>query len=110
MTRPLFFVTLILASVVSISAMAAETLREIRINGAQRVEPATVLTYLNLQTGQPLTDETMNQGLKNLFATGLFAGKVELAHHQVCGFIIAHLAGLSFDVNDDSQGAPKTIF
>ena len=73
MTRPLFFITLVLASVLSVSAMAAETLREIRINGSQRVEPATVLTYLNLQTGQPLTDETINEGLKNLFATGLFA-------------------------------------
>lgn len=73
MTRPLFFVTLILATVFSFSAIAAETLREIRINGAQRVEPATVLTYLNMQTGTPLTDESMNEGLKNLFATGLFA-------------------------------------
>lgn len=73
MTRPLFFITLILAFVISASAMAAESLREIRINGAQRIEPATVLTYLNLQTGQPLTDDVINEGLKNLFATGLFA-------------------------------------
>lgn len=73
MTRPHFFITLILATVLSVSAMAAETLREIRINGAQRVEAATILTYLNLPTGQPLTDDLMNEGLKNLFATGLFA-------------------------------------
>lgn len=51
----------------------AETLREIRINGAQRVEAATILTYLNMQTGQPLTEDSMNEGLKNLFATGMFA-------------------------------------
>jgi outer membrane protein insertion porin family len=54
-------------------AFAAETLREIRINGAQRVEAATILTYMNLQTGQPLTEDSMNESLKNLFATGLFA-------------------------------------
>jgi outer membrane protein insertion porin family len=53
--------------------MAAETLREIRVSGAQRVEAPTILTYLNIQTGQPLTDDVMNEGLKNLFATGLFA-------------------------------------
>ncbi len=73
MTRSNFFITFILALVISVSAMAAETLREIRINGAQRIEPATILTYLNLQTGQPLDNEVMNEGLKNLFATGLFA-------------------------------------
>ncbi len=73
MTRSSFFVTFILVLVLSASAWAADTLREIRINGAQRVEPATVLTYLNIQTGQPLTDDVMNEGLKNLFATGLFA-------------------------------------
>lgn len=73
MTRPHFFITFILAFVLSVSAMAAEILREIRINGAQRIEAATILTYLNMPTGQPLTDDVMNEGLKNLFATGLFA-------------------------------------
>lgn len=73
MTLSRFFVTFVLATVISMSAMAADPLREIRINGSQRIEAATILTYLNLQTGQPLTDELMNEGLKNLFATGLFA-------------------------------------
>jgi outer membrane protein insertion porin family len=72
MLRLSFFVTIILC-VFSVSAMAAETLREIRVSGAQRVEAPTILTYLNIQTGQPLTDDVMNEGLKNLFATGLFA-------------------------------------
>ncbi|PZQ44964.1 MAG: outer membrane protein assembly factor BamA [Micavibrio aeruginosavorus] len=73
MSRPYFFITLFLACVLSVSAWAADTLREIRIDGAQRIEAATVLSYLNLQTGQPLTDDVINEGLKNLFATGLFA-------------------------------------
>lgn len=72
MLRLSFFVTILLC-VLSVSAMAAETLREIRVSGAQRVEAPTILTYLNIQTGQPLTDDVMNEGLKNLFATGLFA-------------------------------------
>ena len=73
MTRSSFFITLALALVISFSAMAAEILREIRVNGAQRIEPATILTYLNIPTGQPLTEDVMNEGLKNLFSTGLFA-------------------------------------
>ncbi len=72
MIRSSIFITLALV-VLSASAWAAETLREIRINGAQRIEPATILSYLNIQTGQPLTDDVTNEGLKNLFATGLFA-------------------------------------
>lgn len=72
MIRLSIFVTLFLC-VFSAAAMAQQALREIRVNGTQRIEPATVLTYLNLQTGQPMTDEVLNEGLKNLFATGLFA-------------------------------------
>ncbi len=73
MSRLHFFITFSLVVALSLPAFAAETLREIRINGAQRVEPATILNYLNVQTGQPLTDDVTNEGLKNLFATGLFA-------------------------------------
>lgn len=73
MPRPTFFITFVLALVLSVAAYAAEILREIRIDGAQRVEASTILTYLNIPTGQPLTDDVMNEGLKNLFATGLFA-------------------------------------
>jgi len=72
MIRP-FFVVIFFTLVLSASAWAQETLREIRISGAQRIETPTILTYLNIETGQPLTDDVMNEGLKNLFATGLFA-------------------------------------
>jgi outer membrane protein insertion porin family len=54
-------------------ASAQEALREIRVNGTERVEPATVMTYLDMRLGDPLTQDVMNIGLKNLFATGLFA-------------------------------------
>jgi outer membrane protein insertion porin family len=73
MPRSNIFIIFILACFLSVSAMAAEPLREIRVNGAERIEPSTILTYLNIQTGQPLTEDVMNEGLKNLFATGLFA-------------------------------------
>ena len=73
MTRSRFFIIFVLALVLNASAFAAEILREIRVNGAQRIEPATILTYLNIPTGQPLTEDVLNEGLKNLFATGLFA-------------------------------------
>ncbi len=51
----------------------AGILREIRINGVQRIEPSTVTTYLGVNVGDNVTKQTLNQGLKNLYATGLFA-------------------------------------
>ena len=58
---------------ISSSAEAQQTIREIRVNGAERVEPSTVLSYLGVSVGDPADSQTLNQALKNLYATGLFA-------------------------------------
>jgi outer membrane protein insertion porin family len=49
------------------------TVQEIRIGGTQRIEPSTVLSYLGIRVGDPATSQTLNQALKNLYGTGLFA-------------------------------------
>lgn len=55
-------------------AMAASQMIEaITINGAQRVEPETVRTYLSVQEGDNFSSRQINKSLKKLFATGLFA-------------------------------------
>ncbi len=46
---------------------------EIRIEGAQRIEPETVRTYLSIREGDPIDPEALDRSLKSLFATGLFA-------------------------------------
>ena len=46
---------------------------EIRIEGAQRIEPDTVRSYVPIRTGQKITPQAMDEALKKLFATGLFA-------------------------------------
>jgi len=55
------------------SVAYAETVKKIRIEGAERIEPATVMTYLDIQPGDDLTQDKLNQSLKTLFGTGLFA-------------------------------------
>jgi outer membrane protein insertion porin family len=45
----------------------------IRIEGNQRIEPETIGSYLLLQPGDPWDDRVIDQSLKALFATGLFA-------------------------------------
>lgn len=52
---------------------AFDTVREIRIDGAQRIEPTTILSYLGISAGDAVTSNNLNQALKNLYATGLFA-------------------------------------
>jgi outer membrane protein insertion porin family len=49
---------------------------EIRVEGSQRIEPETVRTYVNIRKGDPITPKAMDDALKKLFATGLFADVV----------------------------------
>jgi outer membrane protein insertion porin family len=49
------------------------TIAEIRIEGTQRVEPETVRSYMQVQPGDPFDADRIDQSLKSLFATGLFA-------------------------------------
>ncbi|HEY1961242.1 MAG TPA: POTRA domain-containing protein, partial [Rhizomicrobium sp.] len=61
------------------SAGTAETkapgpaVRDIRVRGTQRIEPATVLSYISIRPGDPYDEQSVDRSLKSLFATGLFA-------------------------------------
>ena len=46
---------------------------DIRVEGNQRVEARTIVSYLGLSTGSGFSQEEIDLGLKNLFATGFFA-------------------------------------
>ncbi|MFN4281974.1 MAG: outer membrane protein assembly factor BamA [Alphaproteobacteria bacterium] len=46
---------------------------EIRVEGLQRIEPETVLSYLTVKAGDTFNAEQSDGSLKALFATGLFA-------------------------------------
>ena len=51
----------------------AETIRSITVNGSQRLEPDTIRSYIKLRIGQPYTQASADQALKDLYATELFA-------------------------------------
>ncbi len=57
----------------ALPAQAASAIHEIRVEGAERVEPATVLSYMDINVGDKVTRQDMDRALKSLFATGLFA-------------------------------------
>lgn len=61
------------AQSVDASSFNGGTIANIRIDGTERIEPATVLSYLSVKPGDPFSADAVNQSLKQLYATGLFA-------------------------------------
>ncbi|HWW63580.1 MAG TPA: outer membrane protein assembly factor BamA [Sphingomonadaceae bacterium] len=57
------------------------TIKSIQVTGSQRLEPDTVRSYISLRAGEPYTRETLDQALKDLYATELFAD-VEIKDNQ----------------------------
>ena len=53
---------------------SARMARSIAVRGNQRLEPETIRAYANLSPGQTYTAQSLDQALKDLYATQLFAG------------------------------------
>ncbi|WEK46746.1 MAG: outer membrane protein assembly factor BamA [Candidatus Andeanibacterium colombiense] len=51
----------------------AETIRSIVVTGAQRLEPETILSYVQLRVGGTYTEAAADQALKDLYASELIA-------------------------------------
>jgi outer membrane protein insertion porin family len=64
---------LLLLSTPAGSASAQAVVREVRVEGAQRVDPDTVRSYITLRTGDRFDEAKMDASLKALFGTGFFA-------------------------------------
>jgi outer membrane protein insertion porin family len=97
-----------LAMYLSTFAVFAATVKEIRITGTQRIEPSTVQSYFTLQPGDEATQEALDESLKNLFATGLFAD-VQLSESQ--GVVLVRVVEnpivnlIEFEGNDEVKDA-----
>lgn len=48
-------------------------IKNIKINGAQRIDPETVLSYITVKPGEYFTPGALSESLKSLYATGLFS-------------------------------------
>ena len=55
------------------SVTSGGRISEIRVEGTQRIEPETVRSYLRLNPGDAFDPIRIDQSLKSIFATGLFA-------------------------------------
>ena len=63
----------LLVAAPALAQSGAGTVSEIQVQGTQRIDPATVRSNMSVRAGQSLTPEQLDQSLKALFATGLFA-------------------------------------
>jgi len=65
---------LVIAVALSLNAHAAESfvVKDIRVEGLQRVEPGTVFSYLPVQVGDTFTEEKGAEAIKALYSTGFF--------------------------------------
>lgn len=65
-------------------ALADFKIQDIRVEGLQHTEPATVFNYLPVKVGDTFTDESGSEIIQRLFATGLFDDvRVESTGQQV---------------------------
>ena len=65
---------LVVAIGFSLNAVAADSfvVKDIRVEGLQRVEPGTVFSYLSVQVGDTFTEEKGAEAIKALYTTGFF--------------------------------------
>ncbi|HUD93739.1 outer membrane protein assembly factor BamA [Sphingobium sp.] len=62
------------ASTAPVAAPVAQgTISAVTVTGTQRLEPDTVLSYTKLRVGQPYSQESLDQALRDLYETELFA-------------------------------------
>ncbi len=51
----------------------AAVVRQIKVDGLQRVERETVLSYVNVKSGDDVSSQDLNSAFKKLYTTGLFS-------------------------------------
>lgn len=69
-----WLVGLLVAALLALAAQAAEpfVVRDIRVEGIQRIEAGTVFSYLPIKVGDTATDARVSEAIKALYATGFF--------------------------------------
>lgn len=69
----LMVVSVVATPVVAQNIFTGEPIANIRVEGNQRIEAETVLSYMQLSPGDHFEAARVDKALKNLFASGLFA-------------------------------------
>jgi outer membrane protein insertion porin family len=101
---------------------ASVAIRRIVVQGNQRIEPATITSYLQVRPGDTFDPERIDLSIKTLFATGLFSDVqitqtgadlvVTVDENPVINRVI--FEGMSTldeeDLEDEVQARPRSVF
>lgn len=120
--RKLGLCLLALFVLMPVAAQAQTRIQEIHVEGTERIEPATVVSYMDLRAGDVLDSYSLDRALKALFATGLFA---DVNIEQRGGALVVHVVEnpiineIAFEGNDriddeellaETQLRPRQVF
>ncbi len=76
-----FLITILFLSTISLSLANDNLIKEIEIDGNQRVDIETIISYSGIQLEDNYSDEKGNEILKNLFDTELFSN-IEIKYNK----------------------------
>lgn len=82
----------------------AQRVDNISVVGAERIEDTTVLTYMDVVRGSVVNEEAIDQALKNLFSTGLFADvSIRMNGNNMIVKVVENpiISRIAFEGNDD---------
>ncbi|WNO55149.1 outer membrane protein assembly factor BamA [Stakelama saccharophila] len=68
-------------------AAEQQVVKSIRVEGSQRIEPETILSYTKLRVGEPYTNATIDQAIKDLYQSD-FLSSVEIAGVETGNLVI----------------------
>ncbi|MBL8543909.1 MAG: outer membrane protein assembly factor BamA [Hyphomonadaceae bacterium] len=101
---------------------SGQAIRRVVVEGNQRIEPATITSYLLVRPGDTFDPERIDLSLKTLFATGLFADVqieqrdtdlvVSVIENPIINRVIfegMHTVDES-DLEDEVQARPRSVF
>jgi len=104
------------------TAAPGPTIKSIVVQGAQRVEPATVLSYVSIREGDPYDEQSADRSFKTLFATGLFADvklnwdgstlTINVVENPIVNQVVfeGNDKVSEKDLNKEVQMKPRTVF
>jgi hypothetical protein len=116
------FAALAVCTAAPLSAQAADVIGTIEVSGNRRLEPETVRTYLKFNVGDAYDAGKVDQSIKSLFATGLFADvRIERAGAAVLVSVVENpiVAQVAFEGNrevdkatleGEAQLKPRSVF
>ncbi|HEX4078201.1 MAG TPA: outer membrane protein assembly factor BamA [Rhizomicrobium sp.] len=97
-------------------------IQHIVVEGAQRIESATVLSYISIREGEPYDEQAVDRSLKTLFATGLFADvkfnwdgstlTINVVENPIINQVVfeGNDKVSEKDLNKEVQEKPRTVF